>query len=224
MPTCCSCHIDSYKIPFPPHHANHATTSENFPGEDLEHEPSSTAPTEHNQYPNTIPGSKHYEEPTHQLDYPDTSYHQESTKVRPSTITSEYHHTLPKYLEAPRPQQPILKPNFNLNYKRSNTPKPPNKRPSRPVRRRPSKPIRDLAQSESNFGQITTELPISTTTSVNKELTRKINYNYHPIIDFFKPDQIESRMDIGITGDSEWRPVTSMLLATVTERSRFQER
>ncbi|GLV48605.1 Neurotrophin 1 [Carabus blaptoides fortunei] len=174
VPTCCSCHIDSYKIPFPPHPANHATTSEYFPGEDLA--PSSAAPVEHYQYPNTIPGSKHHEEPT--LDYADASYHQESTKVRPAIVKSEHHITLPKYLEAPRPHQPPLKANFNVNYKRSNTPK----RPSRPLRRRPTKPIRDLAQN------------------------------------FFKPDQIESRMDIGITGESDWRPVTSMLLETKTRK------
>lgn len=194
-----------------------------FLGEEIDHEQSATTPIESDQFSNSIANFRE-KYPSHQPEYSDTNLHHETAKIKPSIETRP---GLPKYLEAPKPHQTLItKHNFNQNFKRSNSPKPfsshkrPSAVPNRPVRRRqPTKPVRDLAQSESNF-EFSTDLPNTSTTPAPTKVTRKINYNYHPIIDFFKPDQIESRMDLNF-GDSEWKPVTSMLLST--ERTHFKK-
>lgn len=233
VPSCCSCHIDSYKVAFPPHHLNHATTVESFPGDEIEQESAHHAiETEH--VPNVITKTKtrthqhHQQYQQHQEEETPEIYNLEPVKTRPFNNAE-----LSKFLEAPRVPTPFGKLNFNQHFKRSNTPKPStnaSKRPQRPLRRRiPIKSIRDLAQSESTFTQnrviptTTHHTTESTTIGTTRDLSRRVNYNYHPIIDFFEPDKLESRSDDFEVelGDTDWRPVTSINM--MTERTQFRK-
>lgn len=213
---------------YPPNLSNHATTVENFPGDEIEPEASSHLNSESeisssNSKNRAKPHDNHQEIPE--------IYHIETGKTRPSYVNPE----ISKYLEAPKRPIPFSKTNYNQHFKRSNTPKPSttsSKRPQRPLRRRiPLKNLRDLTQSESTYGQSkvpvpTTKYTVETTTSyaTTRDVSRRINYNYHPIIDFFDPVKIESRVDtFGMElGDTDWRPVTS--INVVTERSQFKSR
>lgn len=88
-------------------------------------------------------------------------------------------------------------------------------------RRTPIKTIRDLAPSESTYhaaparDRVGVTTPLSAQPSVQPptQPTRRVNYNYHPIIDFFETEHPQERSDHLPLGDSDWRPVTAYGLA-----------
>ncbi|XP_044742963.1 neurotrophin 1-like [Chrysoperla carnea] len=163
------------------------------------------------------------------------------------SFPSNSNYGISHYLEAPKPQaNPFLNPTTTFTrspnpIKRGIANSTPHKQPKRNYRR-PSQQIHDL-EYESSSQNLQTSDPFPTkrttttttttteqyedyedTTPVNVKkynrnaITKRVNYNYHPIIDFFEPpnhrnnnedDGPQQRMDVSTMDDTGgWRPVT----------------
>ncbi|XP_001607462.2 neurotrophin 1 [Nasonia vitripennis] len=209
VPTCCSCHVHGYTDLFPPHQSDPPVKAqETFPGADFATGDHHLKGSSHiNKYVNSLDSAAlnlfrdSYGGSSSSSDQDETQLQHSSSSRRPSIA------------RPPRPKRPssnVPRPFDKLPQQHApNTRAPGYKgprphRPNRPFRRESAVPeVSDYSESPSNitlnrysqaFEQDTLEQPTIRLQNggfddeYQEHTQRRINYDYHPIIDFFKPD------------------------------------
>ncbi|XP_043274934.1 neurotrophin 1 [Venturia canescens] len=207
VPTCCSCHVHGYAELFPPIQKDpRPSHHESFPGAEFATEDEASNPPEYSERPSSyLTKFKPSSLDTNFLSSSKKPLADAGTANRPS-------YALPgrrkKPTSPPRPFDKLPQqhaPNTRApGYKgpiiKSKRPA----RPSRPYRRESSADLDDNASSsiESSTGNLSNwssqlyDQDMDASTRLHnggfdeeyQEPNRRVNYNYHPIIDFFKPE------------------------------------
>lgn len=83
--------------------------------------------------------------------------------------------------------------------------------------------IKNVSPTTEKYRKYKTTTARPTTPLKDSPLNRRVNYNYHPIIDFFeessKKDQAADRMDSGtvyFAGEDDWRPMANPIALPLT--------
>ncbi|XP_058795732.1 neurotrophin 1 isoform X2 [Phymastichus coffea] len=225
VPTCCSCHVHGYTDLFPPHQTDPPyKMQELFPGADFainDHHLSSSSNI--NKYPNAIDSAAfNLFRESYAPDQDETQLQHSSSSRRPSLAK-------PPRRKPSNPARPFDKlptqhaPNTRAPGYKGGRPL----RPLRPFRRESAVP--DLSDYQENSSNITLNRFSPTTFEQDamepssrlqnggfdeeyQETQRRVNYNYHPIIDFFKPEAAmlkaeESMQTAASTSSDSWKPI-----------------
>ncbi|XP_012061227.1 PREDICTED: uncharacterized protein LOC105624479 [Atta cephalotes] len=238
VPTCCSCHVHGYAEIFPPHQKDPpAKPKESFPGADF-----ATINDQKDDFQdlNKPVVLNHITKYTPSINF--DSNHVSSNKKSVLEVvnpTSRPSFTLPGSRTRPKKPSPIPRPYDKLPQQHApNTRAPGYKGPltkssrpnrlNRPPYRRESTAHEDYTETSRNitsrYSQPYDQDVDSTSRLQNggfddeyQEPQRRINYNYHPIIDFFKPEasmlkSAEPQLAIQSTpvqSDNAWKPMIS---------------
>ncbi|XP_011267920.1 neurotrophin 1 isoform X1 [Camponotus floridanus] len=234
VPTCCSCHVHGYSEIFPPHQKDPPMkTKETFPGADF---------VTINDSKDDFQGSlNHISKYTPTSNYDSNHVSSNKNPVLDVQVTSRPTFTLPSR-NRPKKPAPIPRPYDKLPQQHApNTRAPgykgpltkigrPN-RPNRPPFRRESTSHDDYAETSHSNSTINRysqpyDQDVDATSRLQNggfddeyhEPHRRINYNYHPIIDFFKPEasmlqsaepQLTAQPATIQSDNSAWKPMIS---------------
>ncbi|XP_029168028.1 neurotrophin 1-like isoform X2 [Nylanderia fulva] len=236
VPTCCSCHVHGYSEIFPPHQKDPPTKpKETFPGADfvtindpkedfqgnLNHISSKYSPTSSYDSNHVPTNKKAVLDTVSATNRPTFTLPNRNRPKKPSPIPRPYD-KLPQQ-HAPNTRAP--------GYKGPLTKVGRPNRPNRPPFRRESISHEDYAESSRNSSVINRysqpyDQDVDATTRLQNggfddeyhEPQRRINYNYHPIIDFFKPEasmlqspepQLTAQPATVQSDNSAWKPMIS---------------
>ncbi|KAL6429264.1 hypothetical protein ACFW04_008166 [Cataglyphis niger] len=233
VPTCCSCHVHGYSEIFPPHQTDPpSNTKEMFPGADFV-----TVNDPKDDFQNNL---NHITKYTSTSNYDSNHVSSNKKPVLEVSVTSRPTFTIPnrnrskKPASIPRPYDKLPQqhaPNTRApGYKGPLTKIRPN-RPNRPPFRRESTSHEDYTESSRNSSSINRysqpyDQDVDATSRLQNggfdeeyhEPHRRINYNYHPIIDFFKPEasmlqsaepQLTVQPATIQSDNSAWKPMIS---------------
>ncbi|XP_036144210.1 neurotrophin 1-like isoform X2 [Monomorium pharaonis] len=211
VPTCCSCHVHGYAEIFPPHQKDPPIKpKESFPGADF-----ATINDQKDDFQDLIKPSvvlNHISKYTPTLSYDSNHVSSNKKPVLEISPTSRPSFTLPTRTRPKKPS-PIPRPYDKLPQQHApNTRAPGYKGPlitkssrpnriNRPPFRRESTSHEDYTETSRNITANNRysqpyDLDMDATSRLQnggfddeyQEPQRRINYNYHPIIDFFKPE------------------------------------
>ncbi|KAH0951615.1 hypothetical protein HN011_009380 [Eciton burchellii] len=238
VPTCCSCHVHGYSEIFPPHQKDPPMKSkETFPGADFV-----TINDQKDDFQDlSKPGGlNHISKYTPSSNY-DSSLGSSNKKTVLDVSPSRPSFILPNR-NRPKKPAPIPRPYDKLPQQHApNTRAPGYKgplamgnRPNRlnrpPFRREFTSHVEDYTEASGNksinnrYSQPYDQEMDATSRLQNggfdeeyQEPQRRVNYNYHPIIDFFKPEasmlqSSESQLavqPVSLQSDNSWKPLIS---------------
>ncbi|KAJ8680650.1 hypothetical protein QAD02_016437 [Eretmocerus hayati] len=227
VPTCCSCHVHGYTDLYPPHETDPPLRNqETFPGADFVTRDHHGKGSSHGgKYGNSLDSASVnlFRDNYGSLDSEETQLQHSSSARRPSVI------------KPPRLRKPSggVKPFDKLPQQHApNTRAPGYKGPSRP--HRPNRPFR----RDSGISETADSTEVTNNSTLNRfnqafdqdvlepnlrfgfddeyqEPQRRVNYNYHPIIDFFKPEAallkaeepIKESASTSHTTRDTWKPI-----------------
>ncbi|EGI61959.1 Protein spaetzle [Acromyrmex echinatior] len=207
VPTCCSCHVHGYAEIFPPHQKDPPTKpKESFPGADF----ATIDQKDDFQDLNKPVVLNHITKYTPSINFDSSHVSSNKKPVLEVNPTSRPSFTLPGSRTRPKKPSPIPRPYDKLPQQHApNTRAPGYKGPltkssrpnrlNRPPYRRESTVHEDYMETSRNttsrYSQpydqdvdATSRLQNGGFDDEYQEPQRRINYNYHPIIDFFKPE------------------------------------
>lgn len=235
VPTCCSCHIDGYREAFPPlslndykhpqigndfrtsSSQNHktykfpalSTIADNNNSEEEEEESNDAEEDEEDEYAGyKIPS---YGQIAHSASNTKTRY---ENRIKPSQQFPTAS-TVGSYLSPPSTQYDTI--TFKRGPQISIT-----KRKRRPIRHdqtaSTSSKVHEVYSSNADLTTVKPSFDLDDSESENKNtnvrIPGRINYNYHPIIDFFEEDKDEKSIEDrrGLRNEqkqSKWKPIVS---------------
>ncbi|XP_011341677.1 uncharacterized protein LOC105281847 isoform X2 [Ooceraea biroi] len=239
VPTCCSCHVHGYSEIFPPHQKDPPMKpKETFPGADFV---SINSQKDDFQDLGKPSGLNHISKYTPSSNY-DSSLVSTNKKPVVEVSPSRPSFTLPTRNRSKKPT-PIPRPYDKLPQQHApNTRAPGYKgpltmgnRPNRlnrpPFRRESTSHVEDYTETSGNNSTNTRysqpyDQEVDATSRLQnggfdeeyQEPQRRINYNYHPIIDFFKPEasmlqssepQLTVTQPASLQSDNSWKPLIS---------------
>ncbi|KAM0731327.1 Neurotrophin 1 [Formica fusca] len=233
VPTCCSCHVHGYSEIFPPHQTDPPTkTKETFPGADFV-----TVNDPKDDFQNNL---NHISKYTSTSSYDSNHVSSNKKPVLDVSVTSRPTFTISnrnrpkKPASIPRPYDKLPQqhaPNTRAPGYKGPLTKIRTNRPNRPPFRRESTSHEDYMESSRNSSAINRysqpyDQDVDATSRLQNggfdeeyhEPHRRINYNYHPIIDFFKPEasmlqsaepQLTVQPATIQSDNSAWKPMIS---------------
>ncbi|XP_018368714.1 PREDICTED: uncharacterized protein LOC108764824 isoform X1 [Trachymyrmex cornetzi] len=208
VPTCCSCHVHGYAEIFPPHQKDPPTKpKESFPGADFA---SINDQKDDFQDLNKPVVLNHITKYTPSINFDSSHVSSNKNPVLEINPTSRPSFTLPGSRTRPKKPSPIPRPYDKLPQQHAPNTRAPGYKGPLTKSSRPNRHNRPPYRRESTVHEDYTETSRNTTSRYSQpydqdvdatsrlqnggfddeyqEPQRRINYNYHPIIDFFKPE------------------------------------
>lgn len=215
VPTCCSCHIDGYREAFPP-----LSEYDSYSPLDLD-DGQLQASSNHHPY------IEEYEDDDSDDYY---KYSSKNNKKRPSSSLSGikpsgsiHRNRYDKPFSPSPPLQPFLSPPIGeydpiLNFQRPGRRR---RRPSQNANRKQATIDQNASASDYTSNEVTVLPPFSpveesheahVTAKLPNVDAKRVNYNYHPIIDFFDKEKAQLRKSVERIGSltnqrNSWRPL-----------------
>ncbi|CAD6216307.1 GSCOCT00004458001.2-RA-CDS [Cotesia congregata] len=233
IPSCCSCHVHGYAELYPPLQKDPSLPGEeNFPGAEFS--------TDH---------SKGFERPSSYLSKLPSTYDSSYGGSKPLDASSSNHPSF--ILPRPRPKKPssssASRPFDKLPQQHAPNTRAPGYKGPMKVSKRPSRPNRPFRRESTDLEESSSNTNTNTNPNLNKwfeqafdqgtdshtrpngefeddyeEPGRRVNYNYHPILEFFEPKASmlkatdptsTQKSSIELTangGSNSWKPMIAL--------------